>query len=390
MKILLVHPHEVFSMLEPWTTRVVNFAREFTLMGHEVKVVYFPLDWDHSSHLPFERFGVQFIPFCRKAGFRIIMRNCAAMSRVASWADVVHFQKCFHYASLPSLVAGLSGDKPVHYDWDDWEEMIYYESAVPPVPGIGSFLRTLERTIPQLVETVSVSSDRLMRVCLEVGVKSGDIFHVPVGADTELFKPGNGQDMKKRHGIRLPLVIYVGQLHGGQYVELFLKAAAAVTDRGVKAQFMVVGDGVRAAELKDRAKELGLQRKVIFTGAVPSAEVPGYICSSDVAVACFEDNEVTRCKSPLKIAEYLACGKPIVASRVGEVSNMVGDAGFLVEPGKHLPLAEKIAVLLKNAPLRESMGKKARKRAEDTYNWRSSSRTLLNAYNHAAAKRRRR
>lgn len=102
-----------------------------------------------------------------------------------------------------------------------------------------------------------------------------------------------------------------------------------------------------------------------------------------MAVACFEDNPVTRCKSPLKIAEYLASGKPIVASDVGEVRDMVGEAGILVEAGNARQLAEKIIFILSDKRLGEELGIKARKRAEDIYNWRISAQTLLNAYERA-------
>ena len=108
--------------------------------------------------------------------------------------------------------------------------------------------------------------------------------------------------------------------------------------------------------------------------------MPEYIAACNVAVACFEDNLVTRCKSPLKIAEYLASGKPIVASNVGEVESMVNGAGILVEAGKSVPLAEKIEFLLYNKSIREKLGKEARIRAENIYNWEKSSEVLLNAY----------
>lgn len=385
MKIVMVHPHEVFSSSEPWTTRVVNLGRELVRAGNEVKIAYFPLEWKGGA--AFRRFGIEFIPFCRRAGFRVLFWNCARMAKLARRADIIHFQKCFHYASLPALFAGWLFDKPMHYDWDDWEEMIYYESAVPPVIGIGRFLHTLERVIPLLVDTVSVSSARLRQVCLESGVKGEDIFHVPVGADPGPFHPAvDGGSVRRRYGIEGPLVLYVGQLHGGQYVNLFIQACREVRARGNDARFMVVGDGVRARELRKMAQGLGLGEAIIFTGAVPADEVPQYIAACDVAVACFEDTEVTRCKSPLKIAEYLACGKPIVASRVGEVENMVGDAGELVEPGRPDELAEKILSLLDDAQLCRELGGKARRRSEEIFNWRVSTRALFSAYRRALRK----
>lgn len=379
----MVHPHEVYSPLEPWTTRIVNFANEFTKDGHRVKVIYFPLAWSDRLR-SFQRDGTEFIPFCRRAGIYRILKNCQRMSKLVKWADIIHFQKCFHYASLPVLINSWIRNKPLHYDWDDWEEMIYYESADPPLRLIGLFLRILERTIPRIVDTISVSSARLRAICIELGIDPDIIFQVPVGADITKFYPSltDGR-IKKLYNISHPLVLYLGQLHGGQYVRLFIESAKIILERGVKANFMIVGDGVRSEELKQKVKDLNLETKIIFTGAVDAEEVQEYIASCDITVACFEDNKVTRCKSPLKIAEYLASGKPIVASRVGEVETMIGDAGILVEPGKATPLAENIIQLLSDEDLRIKLGIKARQRAENIYNWRNSSRTLLSAYQYA-------
>ncbi len=380
MKILMVHPHEVYSSFEPWTTRIINLAKPLVRKGHEVKIAYFPLCWQGKKEY-FQKDGIYFYPFCRRAGVLNIIRNTKELSGLADWADIVHLQKCFHYASLPSIISGFFKNKPLHYDWDDWEEMIYYESADPPLKAIGLFLKTLEKSIPRIADTISVSSGKLRSLCLGLGIKQDRIFHVPVGADLQKFNPGiSGERIRSVYGISSPLILYLGQLHGGQYVRLFIDSARIILDKGIVANFMIVGGGARAHELRQYAKDRKLDKKIIFTGAVESEEVPEYIAACNVAVACFEDNLVTRCKSPLKIAEYLASGKPIVASNVGEVESMVGRAGILVKPGEAAPLAEKIEFLLFDKSLREELGKEARKRAENIYNWEKSSEALLRAY----------
>ena len=105
----------------------------------------------------------------------------------------------------------------------------------------------------------------------------------------------------------------------------------------------------------------------------------------DVCVASFEDNEVTRCKSPLKLAEYMACGKAIVASDVGEVRAMLDGAGLIVPQGDKAALAEGILRLLKDEALRLDVGRRARKRAEEYFSWQRAAETLLAVY--AAASR---
>jgi glycosyltransferase involved in cell wall biosynthesis len=212
-------------------------------------------------------------------------------------------------------------------------------------------------------------------------VEKDYIFDAPVGADMEHFKPGlDGNWVRKRYAIDGDLVLYIGQLHGAQYVELFIRAANVVLHKRPGARFMIVGEGFLEHQLKGLAHDLGLGKKIIFTGAVIHEDVPHYVSAATVCVAPFRDTEVTRCKSPLKIVEYLSSGKPIVASYVGEVRNMAGGVAVLVEPGNHYALAEGILKLLNNKKLRETLGRVARKRVENKYNWEKTAASLLTAY----------
>ena len=174
--------------------------------------------------------------------------------------------------------------------------------------------------------------------------------------------------------------MYVGQLHGGQYVELFMEAASMLFQRNPDLSFMIVGGGYRLPELKQYSASLGLNGRLIFTEFIPHDEIPFYIAAADICVACFERNDITECKSPLKIVEYLASGKPIVASRVGEVERMIGGAGILTEPGDAMSLADGIEKLLKDRELRKEFSQKARLQAENRHNWSNTADGLLRAY----------
>jgi len=382
MNILLIHPHDIHSPLEPWTVRIVSFAREFVKKGHNVKLAHFPR-LDNKRKVSLATDGIEVIAFNRKTGPYVFLANIIKMWRLVRGADIVHFQKCFHWASLPALVAGYLAKKPLHYDWDDWEEKIYCLSHKKPQGLIVLFLRILERWIPKLVDTISVSSEYLKNLCLGLGIDKEKISKVPVGADLEKFNPHISQEaieaIRKRYGLNGPVVIYLGQLHSAQYARIFLEAADTISKQDGKVSFMIIGDGSLLLDLERFSKNLRL-KNIIFTGYVPHQEIPPYIATADICVASFEDNVVTRCKSPLKIAEYLAAGKPIVASNVGEVKYMLGDAGILVEPGQPQPLARQITHLLSDKALRDELGTKARQRAKDIYNWEASSETLLKAY----------
>ncbi|MDD5155465.1 MAG: glycosyltransferase family 4 protein [Candidatus Omnitrophica bacterium] len=383
MNILMVHPHDLYSSLEPWTVRVKKLAVEFANRGHLVKLAYFPLD-PKEANREFPDNGIQVIALDRRLGLVRMIRNILRMNTAAGWADIIHFQKCYYYAALPAMIASLLKNKPVHYDWDDWETEIFYYSN-PKERIVGEFLNIYEKLIPRVVDTVSVSSDHLRRLALSLGVSRERIVPAPVGADLERFNPQVIEEhkgkIKKKYGINSYLVLYLGQLHGAQYAEIFVHTANLILRSRKDVTFMVIGEGYRLGELRELTRALGIAEHFIFTGHVSHNEIPRYLADADVCVACFEENDITKCKSPLKIVEYLACGKAIVASNVGEVRNMVGGVGVLARPGDTGSLAEGIMVLLGDAKLRESLGKAAAVRSQKKYRWAVTAENILNAYN---------
>lgn len=381
MRILMVHPHDIYSPVEPWTRRIMSLAKEFVKQGHQVRLVYFPLL--HYDLKRRSRDGYEIIPFSRTLSPLALLRTTLKLMRLVDWADTVHFQKCHHYVAIPTVVAAYLKGKPLHYDWDDWEEMIWYESCGKSLHSkfIGFSFKVLERVLPIFVDTLSVSSQNLKDLAIRFGIRKENIYLAPVGADLEEFNPHiDGSQIRKEYNINTYLVLYVGQLHGAQYIDLFIRAANIVLHKYPQVTFMIVGEGFMEKFLKELVYELGIKDKVIFTGSVPHYRIPEYIAVADICVAPFRETKVTRSKSPLKIVEYMAMGKPIIACNVGEVRNMLGGGGILVEPDNFHYLAEGILRLLKDKVLRETLGRFARQRVENKYNWHKTASSLLAAY----------
>ncbi|MBN2121094.1 MAG: glycosyltransferase family 4 protein [Candidatus Omnitrophica bacterium] len=382
MNILMVHPHDLFDKSEPWTIRIKSIAEKFVERGHKVKICYFPLTINEKN-LPRNLNSILLIPLDRTPSPLAFIVNAFKLISICKWADIVHFQKCHHYSAVPVVLASYITCKPLHYEWDDWEEKIWFESCGRGLNSrfIGFSFRVLERWLPVLADSVSCASDQLKRLSNKFGVAKDYIFDAPVGGDLDKFRPGlDGEWVKRKFNIEGELILYIGQLHGAQYVDLLLKAVNIVHHKHPSATFMIVGEGFLERSLRNLARELGIEDKVIFAGAVSHDEIPYFIAAADVCVASFKDTEVTRCKSPLKIVEYLASGKPIVASNVGEIRKMVGGVGILVEPGDFHSLAKGILRFLDDEVLRTTLGSRARKRAETKYNWIYTAESLLSAY----------
>lgn len=204
------------------------------------------------------------------------------------------------------------------------------------------------------------------------------------GVDVRRFRPPSGAaDAADRRRLRAALgltgcdvVGFVGSLKPWHGVEVLIEAVAGLTADRPSVRLLVVGDGPQRASLVDRVARLGLADRVVFTGAVPAAAVPGYVAALDVAAAPFLPSAGFYF-SPLKVAEAMACGRAVVASRVGPIEAMAGAAAVLVAPGDAGALGAALGELLADPARRAAIGGSARRRATETLSWdRVVQRTL--------------
>ena len=81
MKILMIHPHDIYSPSEPWTIRIKKIAHQFIKRGHSVKLVYFPLDSNHANKTILDN-GIEVISFSRRLGAAVLLRNIIKMIKI--------------------------------------------------------------------------------------------------------------------------------------------------------------------------------------------------------------------------------------------------------------------------------------------------------------------
>jgi glycosyltransferase involved in cell wall biosynthesis len=186
------------------------------------------------------------------------------------------------------------------------------------------------------------------------GCPRDKVFVIPNGVDVGRFKPCEADsELASSIGITAgaPTATIVAALRPEKNHELFLGAAARVHRHLPSAQFIVIGDGPRRAELEQRATDLGIRDAVRFLGT--RSDVPQLLGLTDVLVLSSHMEA-----NPVSILEGLACGKPVVATRVGSISETVleGVNGFLVDPGSEEQLAARIHQLLADPDRVRQMG----------------------------------
>lgn len=384
MRILLIQRFDLSSV--SCARRVICQAEELLQRGHEVILTDFAHQQRRNQLPPvasLDRLGARIQPL-ERAVIRF-PNNLSRLARLDPQPDIVHVWKAYPDASLLAYALARRWKVPLHYDWDDWERGISQELTGSPLAGWVAGL--WDRHFLHLAHTVTTASDFLREKAIEWGVAPHRIWEAPVGADLLRFYPRT-RDESLLESLKLtpPTLVYSGQLEVASYAEQAVAALVRIRESIPSACLLVLGGGRKLPSIRSYANQLGLEKQVIFTDYIDGDEIPRYLSVADCALAPFEENDVTRAKSPLKIAEYLAMGLPVVASNVGEAPRMIGEAGICVPCNESDAMAEAAVRILSSPEPVEKMKVAARQRAESRYNWRHHVDQLESAYQWAMEK----
>lgn len=175
----------------------------------------------------------------------------------------------------------------------------------------------------------------------------------------------------------------VGTLNAYEGIDVLIRAVAELRDDPAQAptRLLIVGDGPARADLEALADSLGLQGTVAFTGRVPHSAVPGIYRSIDVYAVPRADLPVTRLVPPLKPVEAMGLGRPVIASDLAPLRELVGDErGLLVPPGDRHALAAAIARLRDDPGLRHTLGAAGSSWAATHRTWAAAADTYQQIY----------
>jgi glycosyltransferase involved in cell wall biosynthesis len=252
--------------------------------------------------------------------------------------------------------------------------------------GMLPLLERFERLNLKAAARIFVVSDVERRNLLRAGVPEEKIVVNPNGVDVEAFRPGaGGAAARDELGIGQTEIVagFVGTFgpwHG------VLTLAEAITmlpeDSGVR--FLLVGAGRFRDEVESIIRAAGKERLVVFTGHVDHQRVPALLDACDMLlsphVPLADGSEFFG--SPTKLFEYMAMGKGIIASRLGQIGDVLADeeTALLVEPGNARELSDAILRLSTSRELRDKLGAAARRVAIERHTWKHNAQRVLDAY----------
>ncbi len=214
--------------------------------------------------------------------------------------------------------------------------------------------RWAERYVWCRADAVLPVSQALAAFVREAGVAAERVVVIPNGVRPEAYQEdGTGPELRRRLGLEGRVVFgFVGFARPWHGLERVLDAFVQWPGEGP--HLLVVGDGPARAGLEARAAALGLSDRLTITGAVPHAAIPGYLRAFDVAL----QPDVTPYASPLKLFEYMAAGRAIIAPDRPNIREIVvdGETAVLFDPEQPGRLESAIARLAGDAALRDRLG----------------------------------
>ncbi len=252
--------------------------------------------------------------------------------------------------------------------------------------GSLDLLERYERLNLQAAARIFVVSD-VERQNLEArGVAAEKIVVNPNGVDADVFRPGiGGADVRKGLGIADDEVVagFVGTF-GPWHGVIQLAEAIRAIPANLPVRFLLVGSGSLHGEVERIVEAEAPSRRVIFTGAVAHERVPQLLDACDMLVSphvpLADGSDFFG--SPTKVFEYMAMGKGIVASRLGQIGEVLQDdeTALLVEPGNVNQLAAAIVKLVQSPDLRARLGANARETAIAKHTWTRNAERVLASF----------
>ena len=232
-------------------------------------------------------------------------------------------------------------------------------------------------------------SEGVRAYLLRYGAPNERILVMPNGVNLASFNPGvDGSDVRRRYQLDDQLVIgFAGSLKPWHGVDQLMKAFAGIcrvpirrSEGAASPHLLIVGEGPQGQTLRRLSRELRLEGMVTFTGAIAHGEMPAHLAAMDIAVAPYLSSDGFYF-SPLKVMEYLAMGRPVVAPRLGQIPSLLqggkDPCGLIYSPDDQHELAAALLSLIADGELRQRLGASAAAQMRLRSSWKSVAAQII-------------
>lgn len=288
------------------------------------------------------------------------------------------------HAHSPSLnaIAALSVAKdfgiPVVYEVRAFWEDAAVDHGTSKELGLRYRLtRSLETHALKHADAVTTICDGLRKDIVQRGISADKITVIPNAVDVEKFDMVGSADPGLKQALGLQgnrLLGFIGSFYAYEGLDILLRALPLMLSAAPDLRVLLLGGGPQESALRELARTLGIQDKVVFAGRVPHDQVQKYYELIDVLVYPRLSMRLTDLVTPLKPLEAMAQGRLLAASDVGGHLELIrdGETGVLFRAGDPASLAEKVSALLNKQDQWQSLRQAGRNFVETERNWRNS------------------
>lgn len=387
-------PKRVLMLLEnnpyPSDIRVRQEAQTLVAVGYRVSVIspgrqgqpwYEDVDGVQTYRYPGPPEGSSVLAFLWEYGYSLL---ATFLLSLVVWAregiDVVHAHNPPDMLCLVGIWYKLWGKRFV-FDHHDLAPNIWEVRSGKQSGMLYWTLRLFERLSCRIADRVIVTNESYRRIdCVRNGIDSARITTVRNGPDLKRVRQVPPDPELVATG--RPMLAYVGVIGPQDGVDYLLRSVKYLGDEHGRNDVLclIIGDGEAIPLLRSLTAELNLEQQIRFTGRLYGDELMAHMCAATICVDPDPSNALNDFSTMIKITEYMALGKPIVAFDLPEHRASAGEAAWYVPANDERAFAAALVALLNDREAQTRMGQIGLQRIHDSFAWHHSARHLVEAY----------
>lgn len=366
---------------------------EFQKLGHHVRIVTFYQNQPHWSDNMIDWHPVE--PMVPKNTFRFLERIsrgiqsrlnlpylnlfesykfAVACKTALSDCDIL-YERFWILASGGFIISKML-DIPILYEVNgDIVEEYHQQGLKLPLHQWAAINLVTRYMFKNAGQVIPVSQTLKEKIISRHRLHTDNIKVIENGARVDLFVDPNQEEiaslrLQYKLGENLT-IIFVGTYKPWHGIDLLVEAFGEVSKHLPNVKLILVGDGPLMPEIKSQVKALHISDRVIFTGLVEHQKVPAILNLADIAILNPRVSGASSAQSPLKLYEYMAAGKAIIAPKISNVERILKDreSVLLVDPDNLEALKAALIELLDDEQMRERLGQVARDKAIKNHSW---------------------
>ncbi|MFO7540439.1 MAG: glycosyltransferase family 4 protein [Chloroflexota bacterium] len=384
MRLALIGPFG-FHPNKTMHSRALGLARPLVEFGHQVAIFMPPWQTPDEANQSWQEEGVT-IHYTPLSGGMVGTTHHLLRATLTWQPDLVHCFKPKAYSGLAAwwLWQTRRHRLPLIVDTDDWEGWGGWNELAPYSPLQKRFFHRQEQWGLRHCHMVTVASRALQTLVWSLGVAPERVAYIPNGPGIDPKVEVDKAAVRQKLGLddRPVLLLYsrLFEFDTTRLVDILVGVKTAVPRLAI----LSVGTGLYAADaaqFRQQLEQANLSEAIVDVGWVETAELPPILASADVGLYLMDDTLLNRTKCPVKLADMISLGIPVVAEAVGQVPEYVvnGRSGYLHPSGNNEAVIRSLVRLLQQPHERQRLSQAARAHAE-TFAWSRLAQQLEAVY----------